>query len=71
MTGYDKKVLHIKAGGAVKIEVDFLGDGSFETYATSSGTSYRTFLFPAGFSAHWVRLVSEVATTATAEFHYT
>ncbi len=71
MTGYDKKVLHLKAGGPVRIEVDFLGDGSFETHSTSAGTGYRAVVFPAGFSAHWVRLVSEAATTATAEFHYT
>ena len=71
MTGYDKKVLHLKAGGPVRIEVDFLGDGSFETYSTSAGTGYRAIVFPVGFSAHWVRLVSEVDTTATAEFHYT
>ena len=71
MTGYDKKVLHLKAGGSVRIEVDFLGEGSFETYSTSAGTGYRAIVFPVGFSAHWVRLVSEVDTTATAEFHYT
>jgi hypothetical protein len=72
MTGYDKKVLHLNAGaGQVKVEVDFLGDGSWELYETLPGGRYVHHVFPQGFSAHWVRLTPSASCTATAEFIYT
>jgi hypothetical protein len=73
MTGFDRKVLHLKTDRAcpVRIEVDFLGTGSWERYTVLGGQGYRHHVFPDGFSAHWVRLVPEAAASATAEFLYT
>jgi hypothetical protein len=75
MTGFDKKVLHLKSDRAAEfdIEVDFLGDASWEKYervALPAG-GYRYHVFPQGFSAHWVRLTPLADLTATAEFVYT
>ena len=73
MTGFDKKVLHLQhsPGGVVRVEVDFLGDGSWVKYEDITVQGYKAHVFPAGFSAHWIRLTAIVAGTATAEFHYT
>jgi len=73
MTGFGKKVLHLQhsSGGGVRIEVDFLGDGSWVKYEDASVNGYKAFVFPDGFSAHWVRLTALAAGTLTAEFHYT
>jgi hypothetical protein len=73
MTGFDKKVLHVKTDKAAEfaIEVDFLGNGSWAPYETLSVPGYRYHVFPAGFSAHWVRLTARVGCTASAEFIYT
>jgi hypothetical protein len=75
MTGFGKTVLHLKVDvrANVTIEVDFLGHGAWEKYeriAVGAG-EYKHHVFPAGFSAHWVRLVSDAKCTATAEFIYT
>ena len=78
MTGFEHKVLHlIQHGGAtaarVTIEADVIGDGSWQKYESvtvpSSGYKYHTF--PPGFSAHWMRVVSDASCTLTAEFMYT
>lgn len=73
MTGFDKKVLHLKTDrqADIRVEVDFLGTGSWELYERIRVSGYRYHVFPFGFSAHWVRLVAENACTATAEFIYT
>lgn len=77
MTGFDHKVLHLShdADRAVSfhIEVDFLGDGSWERYATVRvpGHGYAHHVFPEGFSAHWVRLVPGKKCRVTAWFVYT
>lgn len=76
MTGFDKKVMHLKqvSNKAVsfKIEVDFLGDGSWETYDTIAvpGNGYKHHEFPASFSAHWVRVTASDACNATVTFIY-
>jgi hypothetical protein len=77
MTGFDKKTLHLtheaSRGVRFTVEVDFLGDGSwcpYETLEVSSG-DYRYHTFPAGFSAHWVRVTADTACTATAYLTYT
>ena len=69
-------MLHLKldARANVTIEVDFLGQGAWEKYETivAVGTGhYRYHVFPTGFSAHWVRLVTDADCTVTAEFMYT
>jgi hypothetical protein len=76
MTGFDKKVMHLKQVSnkniRFKIEVDFLGDGSWETYETiaAPGNSYIHHEFPASFSAHWVRVTASDACNATVTFIY-
>ena len=75
MTGFDAKCLHVRhdAGKPIgfHIELDFMGHGAFERYATLQTDRYAVHTFPSGLSAHWVRIVSDDACTATAQFHYT
>lgn len=72
MTGFDKKILHIRTDKScdIQVEVDFLGNGEWSTYETIRGTGYRFHIFPAGFSAHWVRLTAGSDATVSAEFIY-
>lgn len=77
MTGFEHKCLHLAqvSDAAVEftLEADFLGDGSFgtgERIVVAPG-EHRTHVFPAGFSAHWVRLVADRDCTVTAQFVYT
>ena len=65
MTGFEHKGLHLTADAAVGVtcQVDFLGDGSW--------ADYEIFKVPAGFSAHWVRLVADTDCIATGCFNYT
>ncbi|HEY3937931.1 MAG TPA: hypothetical protein VGL97_10900 [Bryobacteraceae bacterium] len=74
-TGFERKALHLVAGDAtdVAIEVDFLGNGTwepFEKVKLGSG-EYKFFPFPDAFSAHWVRLIPSATSTITAEFMFT
>lgn len=77
MFGFDQKVLHLYQSGAssvqFKIEVDILGNGFWQPYENIRVASgeYRYHVFPAGFTAHWVRLVPSAACKATAVFMYT
>lgn len=75
MTGFDKKIVHLKSDKPAEfdIEVDFLGTGAWEKYEriATRADGYQRHVFPEGFSAHWVRLVSTSSCTATAEFFYT
>jgi hypothetical protein len=75
MTGFDRKVLHVKSDKPAEFEVqiDFLGGGDWVTYETlkTGADGYRYHAFPAGFSAHWVRIVPKTTCTASAEFLYT
>ncbi len=77
MTGFDKKVLHLKHQSDDKVrfsvEVDFLGDGDWAVYdefKVSPGR-YVHHEFPSGYSAHWVRVTANTSCTATAYFTYT
>lgn len=76
MTGFDKKGLHLevlsRGETTIDVQVDFLGYGEWKTYQrlTLIPGQYRFFEFPASFGAHWARLVSDRACTATAEFVY-
>ena len=77
MTGFDNKCLHLSHDAAEPVEfgveVDFLGDGSWQTYEALRvpARGYRHHEFPVGFSAHWVRIVASRDCTASAYFHYT
>lgn len=74
MYGYDHKELTLSAAGAttVTVEVDFLADNSWSVYQTFTLAAGQvlTHAFPPGFHAHWVRVTSSAATTATARFTY-
>jgi hypothetical protein len=76
MAGYDKKRLEVSHGASepvnVTVEIDPAGDGVWFSYATlaiPAGESV-THPFPTGFSAHWVRLMTDKPCTATATFTY-
>ncbi len=73
MTGFDKKMVHIATDKAVSvdIEIDFLGNGSWERYERLAVSGYARHIFPQGFSAHWVRLTPSANCVASAEFFYT
>lgn len=74
MTGFDRKVLHLKSDkdAVFEIQVDFLG-GEWVTYETlrTGASGYKYHVFPNGFSAHWVRIVPKTTCTASADFIYT
>jgi hypothetical protein len=75
MTGFDKKMLHVSSDKAAyfRIEIDFMGMGDFKPYErlSTGAQGYAHHIFPAGFSAHWVRLTPETDCRATAAFFYT
>lgn len=73
MTGFTGKMVHLKSDKptTITIEVDFLGNGEWERYERVVVNGYARHIFPAGFSAHWVRLISSANCTASAEFMYT
>ena len=76
MYGYDRKVLSLSHAAesdvTFTVEVDFLADASWSTYQRFTVAPGETFThtFPDGYRAHWVRLKSDTATTATAQFEY-
>ncbi len=76
MYGYDQKMLELThdANEAVTftIQVDFLGTNTWEDYGQVVVEEGQTlvYVFEEGYSAHWVRLVSDTNTTATAWFTY-
>jgi hypothetical protein len=74
MYGYDRKELALTSSAAatLTVEVDFLADNTWSVYQSfelGAGETV-THLFPAGFHAHWVRVKSSSATTASATFTY-
>ena len=73
MTGFTHKMVHLKSDKptVMTIEIDFLGDGSWERYERIPVNGYARHVFPAGFSAHWVRVTSSASCTASVEFMYT
>ncbi len=77
MTGFDKKVIHLSQESAqpvsFRLEVDFLGCGAWKTYRTMEVPpgGYEAHVFPDGFSAHWIRVVTSGDCRATAQLHYT
>ena len=77
MTGFDKKVLHLRNSSkhpvSFDVEIDFQGCNNWVKYTTVivEAEGYAPHVFPCGFSAHWVRLVTNADCEATAQFHYT
>lgn len=77
MTGFDGKCLHLEnfsdTALTITVEIDFHGHGRFgavESLTVEPG-QVRTHVFPPGFSAHWVRVVSDTDGVASAQFVYT
>ncbi|MCX6585651.1 MAG: hypothetical protein NTX13_03595 [Acidobacteria bacterium] len=72
MTGFGQKVLHLSTNKTttIAIEIDFLGNGSWVPYEKITLSRYAHHVFPAGFSAHWVRLTANTSATLSAEFIY-
>lgn len=77
MTGFDGKVLHLQNHGdnevSVSIDVDIRGDGTFGTHIVVDVApgELQSYVFPSGFSAHWLRLVSDRTSVLTAQLFYT
>lgn len=77
MTGFRDKGAHLWHDSdhvvSFTIEVDPLGDGAWRLYerVPVRPGEYRHLEFPAGFSAHWVRVTTDADCTATAHFVYT
>jgi hypothetical protein len=74
MYGYDHKELTLTSSedAIITVELDFLADDTWSAYQSfemKAGESF-THKFPAGFHSHWVRVVSDTATTATAQLIY-
>lgn len=76
MAGYDRKSLELSHDSRKPVhfvlEVDFLADGSWHTYHDFEVAPDQTihYDFPAGYSAHWVRLRCDTACNATAQLVY-
>jgi hypothetical protein len=77
MTGFDQKCLHLENHGdrpaRVDVQVDVHGDGSFASCVALDVApgALVTHVFPSGFSAHWIRVVSDTDTNASAQLFYT
>ena len=75
--GFDKKVLHLAQSSNqtvnFTIQIDKLGNNTWVDYKTISvpANSYQYFIFPADFSATWVRFQTSTDCTASAFFHFT
>ena len=76
MYGYDNKLMELRHEGTgdvtFTVQVDPLADNTWETFGSftvPAGQSLH-YVFPEGYSAHWVRLVSDQSVTATAWFTY-
>jgi hypothetical protein len=76
MTGFDQKSLHLVSNDtralSVAVEVDVLGDGSWQTHRTLrvEPHGYVHHVFPDGYSAHWLRLRAVSPGRVTAEVFY-
>ncbi len=74
MTAYDKKSVVLESSQATNItlEVDIDGTGLWipcQSISLSAGGTVN-YTFPVGFSAYWVRAISEKDTEATVQFTY-
>jgi len=77
MTGFDQKCLNVENFAdseiTIAVEIDFHGHGRFGAVDSLTVPAHSTVahVFPPGFSAHWVRLVSDRDTVASAQLFYT
>ncbi|MCA9061869.1 MAG: hypothetical protein KDA96_02390, partial [Planctomycetaceae bacterium] len=76
MTGYDRKSVTMSNTGRnpvnIRLEIDLDGEGRWIGYRTFHCLMNETVShdFPKGFSACWIRAVSDHDTTATVQFTY-
>jgi hypothetical protein len=76
MAGYDRKTLTLSHDAQqpveFTVEVDFYASGQWHEYRRFTVTPGQplTHVFPAGYSAHWIRIVPKTNCTATAQFRY-
>jgi hypothetical protein len=74
MTGYDEKSVTIStdSNATISLQVDVDGTGlwiDYRSFALKSGET-QEHEFPTGFSAYWVRAVSDADTIAEVQFRY-
>lgn len=74
MTGYDRKTLRLRADRdvtiAVEVDIDHQsGWHEYRTFEVKAGQP-TTFVFPEGFSAHWMRTIADSDCQATAWLTY-
>ena len=74
MTGYDKKSVSILADkeAEITLQIDIDGTGvwmDYKSFPVKAGEALN-YQFPEGFSAYWVRAVSNIDVTATVQFKY-
>lgn len=74
MTAYDKKQVELSTSIAAKITLEVDMDGTnlwvpYKTFDLKAGET-RSHTFPEGFSAYWVRAISDTQTIASASFRY-
>lgn len=76
MYGYNEKLLRLSHDGesdvTFTVQVDFLGNDVWSDYGnfTVSGGETTLYAFPSGYHAHWLRVIADKATTATAQLTY-
>jgi hypothetical protein len=74
MTGYDKKKVALTSSNAatITLEVDVDGTGLWVPYQAFNLKAMKTveYVFPDGFSAYWIRAVSDSDATATVILTY-
>ncbi len=74
LTGYDRKILALKADRdtTIRAEIDLTGDGNwveYRTFAIKANESV-THNFPDSFSAYWIRFASDENCKATCQLTY-
>ena len=73
-SGFQQKSLYLSADKPVTFdaEIDFMGNGAWHRYEQIKvpAEGYARHVFPAGFSAHWIRLTAQAACKGTAQFFF-
>ena len=76
INGFDKKIVHLSHDAESEVsfnfEVDAQGNGQWAAYKSVpvAAKGYAFHVFPADFSAQWIRVKADKDCTATAYFHY-
>jgi hypothetical protein len=76
MTGFDRKTVQLSHNSdsvvIIRLEADITGTGSWLPYQALEVSAGETLTheFPSGYSANWIRAVSDHETSATVQFAY-